>query len=222
MSKRSKRRIAEASRGAGRRQTAAPRPRLPTRALLVSAGLFFGIVLLLLAAFLGSQGLSGIQTGPPPWRAETTQLRARLGAIGLPALTSEGQVQHTHQHLDLYVDGRQVTVPADIGIDRVAGYLAPIHTHDATGIIHVESPVVRDFTLGAFFDVWGVRFDNHCIGGECDGNGRLLSVFVNGQAFAGDPRSIVLVAHQEIVVAIGIPDALPKPIPASYAFPAGL
>lgn len=176
----------------------------------------------MVSVLVANQRLPGIQAGSPPWGAETAQLRARLSAIGLPALTGEGQAQHTHQHLDLYVDGREVAAPTDIGISRADGFLAPIHTHDATGIIHVESPVVRDFTLGVFFDVWGVRFDAHCVGGECDGSGRVLSVFVNGQQYTGDPRSLVLAAHQEIVVALGTGAELPNPIPASYAFPAGL
>lgn len=167
-------------------------------------------------------GLPGVQTGPPPWRAETAQLRARLGATGLQVLTAERQVQHTHQHLDLYVDGRPVTIPTDIGINRSAGFLSPVHTHDATGIIRVESPTVRDFTLGQFFDVWGVRFDARCVGGICDGSGRVLSVFLNGQPYTADPRTLVLAAHQEIAVAIGSQAQLPNPIPASYAFPAGL
>jgi hypothetical protein len=163
-----------------------------------------------------------MQTGSPPWPPETAGLRARLAAIGLPALTGEGTAQHTHEHLDLWVDGQPVTIPSDIGINQAAGFLSPIHTHDATGIIHVESPVVRDFTLGEFFDVWGVRFDGHCVGGTCDGSGRTLSVDVNGQAFTGDPRSLVLEDHEEIVVAIGTTTQLPSPIPSSYSFPSGL
>ena len=81
--------------------------------------------------------------------------------MGLPALTAEGEALHTHQHIDIYVDGQPVVVPAYIGINATEGFLSPIHTHDSTGIIHVESPTVRDFTLGEFFDVWGVRFDSH-------------------------------------------------------------
>jgi hypothetical protein len=166
--------------------------------------------------------LPGMQAGLPPWPPEISHLRARLDADGIAALTAEGQAQHTHQHLDLFVEGQQVVIPSDIGIDRGTGILSPLHTHDATGIIHVESPVVRDFTLGEFFDVWGVPFDGHCVGGTCDGSGRTLSVYVNGQAFTGAPRSLVLTAHQEIVVAIGTPAQVPSPIPASYTFPAGL
>jgi hypothetical protein len=166
--------------------------------------------------------LPGLDSGPPPWSPESANLRARLEAIGLPVLSAESEVLHTHQHLDVLIDGQPVTVPADIGINATEQYLAPIHTHDATGIIHVESPVVRDFTLGEFFDIWGVRLDAHCVGGECDGNGRTLAVYVNGQPVEGDPRAVKLESHQEIVVALGTPAQLPSPIPASYAFPSGL
>jgi hypothetical protein len=190
--------------------------------VIASGAVVLAALIVVVGVLLAKGGLPGVQTGSPPWPPETTQLRARLTAIGLPALTAEGQVQHTHQHLDLYVDGHQVTIPADIGINRTVGFISPIHTHDATGIIHVESPVVRTFTLGEFFDVWGVRFDGHCVGGICDGGGRALTVFLNGQPYAGDPRSLVLAAHEEIVLAIGTPAQLPNPIPASYPFPSGL
>jgi hypothetical protein len=189
------------------------------------------VVVILFAMFTSGTGPSqrqapdqagGLRTDAPPWPADASGLRARLTADGLQVLTAEGQVQHTHQHLDVFVDGQAVEVPANIGIDFANGFLSPIHTHDATGIIHVESPLVRDFTLGELFDVWGVRFDAHCLGGECDGNGRVLSVFVNGQAVTGDPRALVLESHQEIVVAIGTAAQLPSPVPSSFAFPAGL
>lgn len=170
----------------------------------------------------GTAGSPAFQTGAPPWLPVIANLRARLEADGLQVLVAEGQVQHTHQHLDVFVDGQPISVPADIGIDLVSGIISPIHTHDATGIIHVESPIVREFTLGEFFDVWGVRFDADCLGGICDGNGRTMSVYLDGQAVTGDPRSVVLDAHEEIVVAIGTSAQLPNPIPPSYAFPAGL
>jgi hypothetical protein len=178
-----------------------------------------GIGILVVVFVLLSNGSAA--AGLPPWPADPPGLRQRLEAAGLQVLTAEGQVQHTHQHLDLYVDGAHLAVPAGIGIDTTARIISPIHTHDATGIIHVESPVVRDFTLGELFDAWGVRFDAHCLGGTCDGNGRALSVFVNGQPITGDPRALVLEAHQEIVVAIGTPAQLPSPIPSSYQFPVG-
>jgi hypothetical protein len=166
--------------------------------------------------------LAGLQTGKAPWTANTTDLAQRLQAIGVPALSPvEATVVHIHQHLDLYVDGHRVTVPAGVGIDPVAGY-APLHTHDPSGIIHVESPTVRTYTLGEFFAVWGVRRTPSCLGGYCAGGGRQLRVYVNGRPDQGDPGGLVLAAHQELVVAFGTAAELPSPVPSSYRFPPGL
>jgi hypothetical protein len=187
---------------------------------LVVALAAVGVVIVAVVIVLATGGSPGA-TDQQPWPADPPGLQARLETAGLQVLTAEGQAQHTHQHLDLYVDGARVPIPAGIGIDTAAGIIAPIHTHDATGIIHVESPVVRTFTLGQLFDVWGVRFDAHCVGDVCDGNGRVLSVVANGQPVRGDPRSLELDAHEEIVVAIGTTAQLPSPIPSTYEFPAG-
>jgi hypothetical protein len=165
--------------------------------------------------------LAGLQTGPAPWGANTADLAERLRAIGIPALSPmEGTAVHIHQHLDLYVDGRKVLVPAGIGIDPAVGY-APLHTHDPSGVIHVESPTVRTYTLGEFFAVWGVRITPSCLGGYCAGGGRQLRLFVDGRADRGDPTTLALAPHQELVVAFGTAAQLPSPIPSTYQFPPG-
>jgi hypothetical protein len=165
--------------------------------------------------------LAGLQTGPAPWGANTADLAERLRAIGIPPLSPmEGTAVHIHQHLDLYVDGRKVLVPAGIGIDPAVGY-APLHTHDPSGVIHVESPTVRTYTLGEFFAVWGVRFTPGCLGGYCAGGGRQLRLFVGGRAYRGDPTTLALAPHQELVVAFGTAAQLPSPIPSTYQFPPG-
>jgi hypothetical protein len=172
-------------------------------------------------AATGPSALPGLQTAPAPWSADTADLAARLRAIGLPPLSpTEGTALHIHQHLDLYVDGRKVPVPAGIGIDPAVGF-APLHTHDASGVIHLESPTVRSYTLGEFFAVWGVRFTPSCLGGDCSGGGRRLRVYVNGAAYQGDPTTLPLAPHQELVVAFGTASQLPSPIPSTYQFPPG-
>jgi hypothetical protein len=145
-----------------------------------------------------------------------------LQAIGLPALDREGTALHTHEHLDLYVEDRRVTVPAGVGIDESARFISPIHTHDTTGVIHVESPAIRTFTLGQFFAVWGVRLTPRCLGGYCSTSTKRLRVFVNGRRVVGDPRLVTLTQHEEIVVAYGTRARIPRPIPRAYRFPAGL
>jgi hypothetical protein len=165
--------------------------------------------------------LAGLQTGPAPWGANAADLAERLEAIGVPPLSPmEGTAVHIHQHLALYVDGRKVLVPAGIGIDPAVGY-APLHTHDPSGVIHVESPTVRIYTLGELFAVWGVRFTPNCLGGYCAGGGRQLRLYVDGRAYRGDPTTLALAPHQELVVAFGSAAQLPSPIPSTYRFPPG-
>ena len=168
-----------------------------------------------------SSTLPGIQTSQAPWGANQSDLAQRLAADNLPQLTMEGSVLHIHQHLDLIIGGQPVAVPAEIGINEPAGWLSPIHVHDSTGIIHVESPYVANFTLGNFFDVWGVDFASSTIGGYKTDATHSLRVYVNGQLYAGDPRMLTLASHQEIVIVYGTEAQMPSSIPASFNFPAG-
>jgi hypothetical protein len=167
--------------------------------------------------------LPGELAGAAPWPANNTNgLQARLAALDLPALAFEGTTLHIHQHLDLFVAGKRVVVPAGIGIDPDGRFISPLHTHDTSGVIHVESPTVRAFTLGEFFGVWGVRLGSGRLGGYVAGNGRALRTYVDGRPVTGDPGNVVLASHQEVVVAFGTARQLPRPIPSGYAFAAGL
>jgi hypothetical protein len=170
-------------------------------------------------AFGGMDDLPGVLKTPPPWSANTGKLQQRLRAIGLPALTEEGQVTHIHQHLDIFVDGKPVKVADDIGIDPQGGFISPLHTHLQTeGVLHVESPTSERFSLGQFFAVWGVRLDANCIGGKCAAGDKSLRAWVNGTSVPEDPTRIVLDEHQEIVLAYGTAAQMPKPVPASFDF----
>lgn len=161
--------------------------------------------------------LFGMQTGPAPWLPEITNLRGRLTAINLPALRAEGEALHIHQHLDVVVNGKPVTVPAGIGINMNARFISQLHTHDVSGVIHVESDQVRDFTLGQFFDVWGVRFTKDCIGGYCTKGNDKLRVFSDGKPVTGDPRNLALSSHQIIAIVYGPLESTPT-IRTTYQF----
>jgi len=162
--------------------------------------------------------LVGLQTGPPPWNAGLDHLSDRVGPLGIGSVGAEGQgvLTHIHMHLDVFVNGKKKTVPALIGIFNTAGgFITDIHTHDTTGIIHVESPSKsQNFSLGEFFGVWGVRFTPKCVGGYCKPQTQ-WKLYVNGKPYAGDPTKLVLEKHQELALVIGKP---PPNIPATYAF----
>ena len=173
-------------------------------------------------AFDSIADLPGALKTPPPWPANTARLQQRLREIGLAPLTEEGQVLHIHQHLDIFVDGKPVEVPGDLGIGE--GFISDLHTHSSypPGIIHVESPTEARFSLGQFFAVWGVPLSATCIGSLCAEGDKALKTWVGGKPVSADPTRIVLAEKQQIVIAYGTPAQEPKPVPATYAWPEGL
>ncbi len=85
-----------------------------------------------------------------------------------------------------------------------------MHTHDDDGIIHIEAPVNRTFTLGQFFDIWDRELNHRQADGVRARAGRALRATVNGTAWTRDPRAIPLRDHEEIVIQSGPPYARPR------------
>ncbi|MDB4939832.1 MAG: hypothetical protein JWO40_257 [Candidatus Doudnabacteria bacterium] len=146
-----------------------------------------------------------------------SQLLNNMTKAGLDALSAEGTVLHIHQHIDIVINGQPITIPAHVGIG--SSFISPLHIHDTTNILHVESPVQKDFTLGQFFDEWGVDFNNQCIGTYCVDATHQLVVSVNGKQI-DNPRDHVLGSHEEIFISYGTKDQTPQPA-TSYTFPEG-
>jgi hypothetical protein len=157
--------------------------------------------------------LPNLHQGPPPWDNGSAFLDSRLPFLHLTALGQEQLAFHIHQHLDLYVNGKKVALPAGVGFTS-DGRVTELHTHDATGLIHVESPQDRPYSLGQLFGEWGVWLSANRIG---DSHGK-VQWWVNGKKQTGNPALLALVPHQEIVLALGPP---PLVVPKSYQFAAG-
>lgn len=141
--------------------------------------------------------------------ARAQNLMSGLPIDGIRCDSMEGAVEHVHAHLQIFNRGRSVQVPADIGIMQVAGCLYWLHTHATDGIIHIEAPTVRTFTLGQFFDVWGEDLNASAAGPAHARRGRTLRVTVNGRPWTRDPRLIPLRDREEIVIQNGPPYATP-------------
>jgi hypothetical protein len=104
---------------------------------------------------------------------------------------------HIHPHLTILVNGSPVTVPAGIGIK--AGGDLPLHTHDASGTIHIDSPAARTFTLADFFAVWGRALSSRQVLRYHANATHRITMTVDGQpstAFG----SLVLQGGQRIVI----------------------
>ena len=158
--------------------------------------------------------LTGLQTGPPPWNTGIDTAAERLDAIGLNPLPQEAVTFHIHSHLDVFWNGKKATVPRGVGIEPPdqagqGGYFLELHTHDTRGVIHVEAPSKKNFTLAQFMAAWGVRLTSNCLASRCGD----VKIYVNGKPFTQDPNKLVLKSHEEIAVVAG---KAPKTIPSSY------
>src|SRR5256885_4981945 len=136
---------------------------------------------------------------------------------GLTPETHEFVFLHVHSHLDVFVNGKKVVVPAGIGIDIHApavrrfkapdgtiGYggispacakpcISPLHTHFDDGVLHTEAKKNDYNRLGQFFTEWGRKLPAKA------------KVYVDGKPFKGDPRTIQLKDRREIAVVVGKP-----------------
>ncbi|MDE3069402.1 MAG: hypothetical protein KGJ43_01600 [Acidobacteriota bacterium] len=149
---------------------------------------------------------AGLQTSKPPWKPEYAHLAERLKQIGIPPGGKE--TFHIHAMLHIYVNGTLVPLPADIGIDRSRGIETSIHTHDGTGIIHMEAAHPFNFTLGDFFAVWGVKLGPAQVGGLSGLGGDHLHFFLNGRPLS-DPAALVLHRYDSVVIGYGPEGSFP-------------
>jgi hypothetical protein len=164
---------------------------------------------------------AGLRTTQLPWPRPADQ-QARVKAAGLTLTPQETLNVHYHAHLDVFVNGRQVTVPAGLGINAGPGGkppehgapgIAPLHTHDPSGVLHIEAPRQETFTLGQVFDEWGVLLTGSRLGAYSP-----VRVYVDGHRYVKDPDKIVLHPHEEIAVVAGQGHVQ---VPSRYQFPPG-
>ncbi|MHC6221992.1 hypothetical protein [Arthrobacter sp. MMS24-S77] len=162
-------------------------------------------------------------TAVPAWELDPAAGAQRIKAAGLDILTAEGTAEHYHAHLDVLVDGKPVTVPAEIGFsfgaDGRPNGISALHTHDTSGVLHIEAPTAGlKYTLGQVLTEWGVLDGKDATGAPHGGTGG-WTAYVNGAKQDVPVSDVVLKAHDEVVLSFG---AAPSPLPSSFAFPAGL
>lgn len=145
-------------------------------------------------------------TNQPPWKPEYAHLAERLKQIGIPP---GGQERfHIHALLRIYINGLLAPLPAEIGLDPAKGIESSMHTHDSTGIIHMEAPHPFRYTLGDFFAVWGVKLGPAQVGGLKGLGGDHLHFYLNGKPLQ-NPAALVLHRYDSIVIGYGPPSSFP-------------
>jgi hypothetical protein len=175
----------------------------------------------------GPLGPEGVPVPAAPALTSTATVATGQPVDGISCQTSEQTIFHIHAHLTIFVNGSARQVPAAIGIPGAQPAATPqgpfietgtcfywLHTHAADGIIHIESPVQRTYTLGNFFDIWGQPLGTDRVG---PATGHVVTIY-NGQVYLGNPRDIPLTAHAQIQLQVGTPLVAQEKI----TFPSGL
>jgi hypothetical protein len=161
-------------------------------------------------AQLGFEGIP-IQTGAAVAPASTTQ----TGTVnGIQCGSKEELAYHIHAHLTVFDNGQARSIPGGIGIpgsqvvQTTEGPVASggqciywLHTHAPDGVIHVESPTERIYSLGDFFDEWHQPLSGSQVG---DVKGK-VSAIVDGKPWTKSVRAIPLDPHAVIQLNVGSP-----------------
>ena len=160
---------------------------------------------------IGPEGIP-LEPGPELAPAATTTQGATVD--GVQCAPIEQLAYHIHAHLQVYVNGQPRALPAAIGLIGPIYENTPygrfygaqkcyywLHTHASDGVIHIESPSARVYTLGTFFDEWRQPLTTT----EVAGNKGKVTAFVNGKPWTKDPRAIPLIPHESIDLNVGTP-----------------
>ncbi len=133
---------------------------------------------------------------------------------GIHCAPVEQLAYHIHAHLAVYDNGELRPLPGGIGIpgsqveQTTEGPVALggqcyywLHTHAPDGVIHIESPTKRVYTLAQFFDEWHQPLSDTQVGSV---KGK-ITAFVNGKVWTKSVRDIPLLPHLTIQFNIGQP-----------------
>jgi hypothetical protein len=133
---------------------------------------------------------------------------------GIRCESTEQVAYHIHAHLAVFVNGNPRPIPLGIGVvtpQVQAGFAQAskcyywLHTHVQDGVIHIESPTKKLYTLGDFFDEWHQPLSASQV---ATAKGA-VTAYVNGKRFTGDPSGISLSSHANIQLDVGTPAVAP-------------
>ncbi len=170
----------------------------------------------------GSLGPEGIPLPRAPLVASSATSNTGATVDGIQCNTSEQTIFHVHTHLTIFVDGHPRQIPYGIGIapPRQVSQTSRgpfveagtcfywLHTHAADGIIHIESPIHRTYTLGNFFDIWRQPLGPDQVGPV---KGK-VTAFYDGKVYKGNPRDMPLGSHTQIQLDVGTPLIAPEKV----------
>ncbi|GAC1334741.1 MAG: hypothetical protein NVSMB17_16810 [Candidatus Dormibacteria bacterium] len=155
--------------------------------------------------------------GTDPGRGDSPRGGQGSAVDGIPCESGEQLTFHVHAHVYLLQDGISQPISENIGIPGDNPLLPRcfywLHTHDRSGLVHIEAPRAQAFTLGQLFDIWGQPLAATAVARLTAPPGQPPVVYVDGKEFLGDPRQVELKRHTEVVIELG-----KKVPPPTYEF----
>jgi hypothetical protein len=150
----------------------------------------------------------GHQVGADRWSTGNTSTGGQGGTVaGLDCVVNLPQTFHIHSHLSILLNGEALAVPGQVGIVDTSPTTEcwyPVHTHNRSGMIHVEGASSGTFTLGQLFQIWGQPLSSTDVAGL---TGMPVVVYVtdNGTTTqnTGDWSAIELTSHRLITIQVG-------------------
>jgi len=142
--------------------------------------------------------------GQPHWSDPQTD-GAAIGSFN--CVVNPPQTYHVHSHLSIILNNEALAIPQYVGAAPSGSThcFYPIHTHDSSGKIHVESTAAGTFTLGNLFDIWKQPLTNTDIAGI---SGLPIEIYVTEGGVVtkveeADWKNIELKDHREVTIGVG-------------------
>jgi len=164
---------------------------------------FFGVGIVIIAAIVGVVIYN--QNQP---QTETIVNASYPPVDSIYCDSLEQLAYHIHAHLSIYINGTLSPIPQNMGIASDGSCYYWLHTHDTTGVIHIESPTQKDYTLGNFFDEWSTNFSSLGYPSQLALTAG-WQIWVDGKPYTGDFHNIPLTAHKLITMAYNSPGVKP-------------
>ncbi|MFN2449395.1 MAG: hypothetical protein ABR508_06345 [Candidatus Baltobacteraceae bacterium] len=170
------------------------------------------------ASVAGSSGMvNGLDNVFTPADGDSSSGGSGQTIDGIPCLATMDEAHyHVHVFVGLINNGSEEALPDGTGMNNpgadsggvvsTASCFYYLHTHDASGVVHIEDPSTASrttslHTLGQYLDIWGQPVSGtrvYTSGARYQGEGDQTVSNTTYVQYTGDPHAIPLYAHEVI------------------------
>ena len=119
------------------------------------------------------------------------QTAKKASKAGVP-YAAQRDLTHIHVAVRVSAAGTWLSAPRDMGLTDTGRKLA-IHTHDATGVVHLHRPNgIKQFTLAQLMAVWGVELSDLRVDRKTNLAKLRSEVELTNSTLAGYPAKILV------------------------------